>query len=408
MSFLTWNFDKNFIYVIIYWILEIIYRVILYTKREYFEITKQIVLSEYLIVIFLNIGDLLSGFLVLYSKCVSKSDKIKDKETRTQLQTRLRYTKSDKLRKKFYIKLILVCALDYISKSTYWISFVITGAQVSEISFTLQKNITITCDIIMRYIFSIFILKIIIYKHRTFSFILIGIGLIILIINDILLMYFDESYSEFTKTLFYTAIVSINAFTFPLQDTFVKQIFSEEYLYPANMQFYRGIAESILTLVLTLIFYFSFKIKIKFEFGNLIIVIVTLILSTLCASVKAYITLKVIYHYSSQSVSFLSISQSFGGSITRFIDTFGNQISDEWEIIFIVLEIISILIILFASLVYDEIIIINKWELNKNVRLGIINRGELDTLDMNIDRDSVLDNDQSVYTEPNNEVHSED
>ena len=69
MSLLTWNFDKNFIYVIIYWALEIILRIFLISKEEYFKMSKNIVHNEYMFVIFLNIADLLSGFFVLYMKC---------------------------------------------------------------------------------------------------------------------------------------------------------------------------------------------------------------------------------------------------------------------------------------------------------------------------------------------------
>ena len=51
---------------------------------------------------------------------------------------------------------------------------------------------------------------------------------------------------------------------------------------------------------------------------------------------------------------------------------------------------------LFATLVYDEIIIINKWELNNNVKIGIINRGELEMKNLNyvnvIDNENVSDN----------------
>ena len=39
-------------------------------------------------------------------------------------------------------------------------------------------------------------------------------------------------------------------------------------------------------------------------------------------------------------------------------------------------ELIGTLIVLFATLVYDEVIIVNKWGLNENVKLGIIKRGE--------------------------------
>ena len=343
---------------------------------------------------------------------IKKKEKEKNEELKKK-PSELIYEKSEtKVKKTFYTKLIIITVLDYISRSSIWISYAITKAKPKEISHTLQTNITITLDIIMRYIFSVFILKIIVFKHRIFSMIAIGIGFAILIINDIILMRFtDTNFKDYNigSTFFYTAIASISGFSYPFEDTFVKQIFSEDYLYPANVQFDRGIFELILLVVITPILYFSFGGGLKFHFDNLIIIIAAIVIYIIAAFVKAYILLKIVYHYSSQSVSFLIISQSFGGSITRFIHIIRKKInsSEGWKIVLILLEIISVIIILFASLVYDEIIIINKWRLNENVKIGIINRGELEMKKLNSlpldqeDEEQFIDND-------NNEIYSED
>ena len=82
-------------------------------------------------------------------------------------------------------------------------------------------------------------------------------------------------------------------------------------MYPVNFQFYRGIAGSIFTVVITIILYFSFGVNLKPNKDNLHIVIPIIIINTLTAFFRAFVTLKIIYHYSSQSVSFLRISQSF-------------------------------------------------------------------------------------------------
>ena len=68
--------------------------------------------------------------------------------------------------------------------------------------------------------------------------IIICIGFIILILNDLILMIksINKEY-DILETFLYTLIVSISAFLYPYEDTLVKQIFSEDYLYPANMQF---------------------------------------------------------------------------------------------------------------------------------------------------------------------------
>ena len=100
-----------------------------------------------------------------------------------------------------------------------------------------------------------------------------------------------------------------------------------------------------------------------------------MIFYTLTGFVKAYFLLKIIYHFSSQSVSFLIISESFGGSLTEIIRIFNAKEKKIVDFILLALEMIGIFIILLASLIYDEVII-NKWKLNENVKLGIMDRAD--------------------------------
>ena len=140
----------------------------------------------------------------------------------------------------------------------------------------------------------------------------------------------------------------------------------------------------LIIIVITPILFYAFNQELVFELeASVILIIFTLIIYTLLELVKAYILLNIIYHFSSQSVSFLIISQIFGGSLYEIIRiaTDDNPINNN-DIIFIVLEIIGIFFILCAALVYDEVIIINKCKLNENVRLRIIGRSETD-MEMN-------------------------
>lgn len=66
MALLTLNFNENFIYVLIYWILDLIYHLLNSLNEKFFEMTKDKVQNEYMLVILLNLSDLLSVFLVLY------------------------------------------------------------------------------------------------------------------------------------------------------------------------------------------------------------------------------------------------------------------------------------------------------------------------------------------------------
>ena len=147
MSLLTWNFDKNIIYVIVYWVLEIVYHILLSNEGQFFKITNDTVHDEYIFVILYNISDLLAGFFILYNKCTSKPKKNEKEEIKTQ-KSDLIYTQFDKLKKSFYIKLIIIVLLDYISRSSSWISYAITKVESKKISHSLQKNIKIVLDII--------------------------------------------------------------------------------------------------------------------------------------------------------------------------------------------------------------------------------------------------------------------
>ena len=82
-------------------------------------------------------------------------------------------------------------------------------------------------------------------------------------------------------------------------------------------------------------------------------------------------------------MSFLIISESLGGSIFEIIDIIRDGELSKSDIIFIIPEIIGIFIILFAALIYDEVIIINILNLNQNVKIGIIGRAENEALELN-------------------------
>ena len=82
--------------------------------------------------------------------------------------------------------LIIISILEYLSRCQYWIAYAITGAKKDEISHALQRDITYTVDILMRYAFSIMILKIKIYRHHKLSFIIISAGFLFLLVADII------------------------------------------------------------------------------------------------------------------------------------------------------------------------------------------------------------------------------
>ena len=101
--------------------------------------------------------------------------------------------------------------------------------------------------------------------------------------------------------------------------------------------------------------------------------LVTFIVYTLASSVKYYFLLYIIYHLTPQSVSFLLISESIADSIFEFID---DTKKTAGEVILWIVEFLGIIIIVIAILVYDEVIIINKWGFDKNTNKEIQKRSD--------------------------------
>ena len=386
MSFITFYWNKNFIYAIIYWIFEIFIRLFMYLFWPYFELSDIDVQDEYIFMILLYIADLFSGFLFAYIKYSFKnSNKIENKQADDSNEKVRQYliyeNREDNLSKDYSIKLIIICIINYFSRSLFWIAFAITGAKYEDIYHQLQNDIGNVIDILMRYILSIFMLRQVIYKHKKFAIVLIIIGFALIFPADIYCM-FDNREIDNKKTLYYILILTISAFTVPLEDTMVKQLFNKYYIIPERLMFHKALIGSIILIVITPILYFSLEVDLSLNNNDndnwykILIVI----LYTLTSFFKNYFLLKIIYHFSSQSVSFLMISESVAGSIDEIIDYIrDNENKEALDIISLIIEILGIILITTATLIYDEIIVINKFDLDKNAKRLIEKRAKTDT-----------------------------
>ena len=175
-------------------------------------------------------------------------------------------------------------------------------------------------------------------------------------------------------SLLYVGVLSIKAILFPLEHTLIKKFYNDYYILPEYLLFSIGIIETIILIILSQILYFTiFKEKLFYQTWNIITSFVYILISFL----KQTIIMKIIYIFSSQSVSFLIISTSIASSINDIIDFITkenkgkNKIYDYLGFFF---ELFALIIIFFATMVYDEIIIVNKCGLNLNVKKGIQNR----------------------------------
>ena len=376
MSFLTINCNISFIYVLIYWLLEIFVRLIMYYKWEYFKISEDAAETEYMFLIYPSISKLFSGILIIYINCVvSKKSGYKNKN-----KVKLIYKNPiGKKTKYYYLKLLLISFLEILSYSFYFIFFLFMKGENENISSKTAKDVFTLLDIIIRYILSIIILKIKIFKHHIWSIFAIIIGFFLIVPFDICDVYFEEEINNVLASI-YIGVISLKSVFYPLENTYVKKFFNEFYVLPEYLLFSIGVVEVIIFLIITPILYALNVLKFNFNFGTEIVTMTIIYIFT--KAVREYILIKFIYLFSSQFVAFLIISLPISGSIMdiiNFIRTKDKSQIPVYAYISFPFELISLGFIIFGTLMYDEIIIVNKFGLNFNVKKGIIERALIDT-----------------------------
>ena len=108
--------------------------------------------------------------------------------------------------------------------------------------------------------------------------------------------------------------------------------------------------------------------------------------------------MEVIYIFTSQYVSFLIVSESFAGVLNFLINiniNDGKFPSPYKNNTFIFIDILSLITITFGTLMYNEMIIINKWGLQENTKTGLLLKEQNDFI---IAMDEVGGNDENDNT----------
>ena len=380
MGFLTLNFNKNLNYAIHYWALEISFRFFTYLKPDFLKLANEDSINEYIYLILLIISDLISGFFALYIKCTTKrrrSSESKRFEPQNNIDIIVqRKRKSAPKSSLYWFRIIFICLLDYLCRSGFFIFFKLNPtATYDNISHKFQTDMINHFDIMARYIFSFFLLNKKLPRHHILAAIVVSIVFIILCVADLISLKYYSPNIDKILTGKYVFIFLLRAILFPLEDTIIKILFNEDYIIPQNFMFFRGVGELILLIAITLVLCkYGWKINFKSIFINDLTKIIAIsIIYTWSSFIKAHELLNVIYYYSSQSVSFLIISESISYSIVEIIKS-----NEKDNIIILVVEIICIIFSTFATLIYDEIIVIKKWGLDKDVATEIVKRAELE------------------------------
>ena len=383
----SFNFNINLIYIIIYWILEIFLRITMAYEPEYYTISNNPKDNEFMFIIFPVISKLFSGFIILYVYCVFR----KNSSSAIINKNELIYENpiDNKINKYFFLKILFITCLELLSNCSYFIFFLIIDAEKEEVSHKSTKDVITLLDILVRYIFSICILKVRVFKHHMWAIYAMIFGFLLIVPFDICDIYYEEKMHKVYSTSYVIVIFFLLAFKsviYPLEDTYIKKFFNTYYILPENLLFYISICETIILTIFGLIFYISNTLKFDLILSPA--VIITSIIYILTTAVREYILIKIIYLFSSQSVSFLIISQNISVSLIDIINFIKEKDKSNIQphvYISFPFEIIALFIIIIATSVYDEIIIINRCGLNLNVKRGIIERAQLDIESASVD-----------------------
>ncbi len=159
-------------------------------------------------------------------------------------------------------------------------------------------------------------------------------------------------------------------------------LLSDNFLLPHSLMFDRGIIEFIILLIVSLILFLTKKLEISYTLGNIIYIILIKIAYTIIESIKAFCLMKTIYIYTSQYVSFLIVSESVGGTLNLIINMISKKDDKDEEDYYylkfykeyylLIPEIISVIIITFGTLMYNEMIIINKCGLQEKTKRELL------------------------------------
>ena len=409
MCFISVICYKDYFYFLVFWILELLGSIIMNFLAKGYDLENELkkklqndfkndFKNEYLGLLSLVIADLLAGFLVIYTKCsLPKKQKGKLVKANSKGSIILIYNSPINNTKKLLL-LISISFLDFVARSGFfWFNLIFNTEE--RVLNKSQTNFIIILDILFRYFFSSLILKTKLYKHHNFAIKVSIIGFFIMSALDIFSIIFDNK-NEVWHIIIFIILLLPRAIVFPLEDVINKILLSDDFLLPHSLMFIRGLIEFLIISIISLVLFLTGKFDdLKYEL-NISYIVIFKIVNIIIYSVKAFCLMKVIYIYTSQYVSFLIISESLASTINIFIDSFDIQKDMPFykNPITMLLALLSLIIIIFATLMYNEMIIIKKWGLDEKTKENLLIKGKEDyeeTFKNNEGEDSDDENDDN-------------
>jgi hypothetical protein len=398
MSLFSFSCFKSYYYFVISWFLDLSITFIrdLYLENE-IKSVDYMKGTEFIYISCLNLDDLLAGFFVLYTfiKMYSikqdntqiENSRDSKKNSKKVISYELIYNKASVKNHKF-IYLFLISLLEFVARSTDLLYLLIIGKIPIRIG---QVNWLISIDIFSRIIISRIILKTKIYRHHILSIILTIIGL-----STMSICAFKAIIKEELDNWPYFLFIIGKYILLPLEDVINKVLLTDEFLLTHYLMFYRGIFNFIMLGILSGSVFLTRPESVNFSYfeqfktdQEIKIQILLKVIFTILSFFKAFCLLRVIDIFSPQHVSFLNTTFS----LFQLFKCRSKSNDDKKITAF---DAIFLLIIILGTLIFNEIIILNFFGLNKNTKKNYIIKEELESKELNKTFSEEESNDLSI------------
>ena len=365
MAFISFSCQQSYFYFLIFWIIDVLISIylILIDKIYYYSLEKMI--KNEIVINLKTISDLCAGFLVLSTYIRMK--KVNQKEEQKIIEK----IKNRLSRRYKYFYIFLISFLEFICRSTDFFYLITLG------NIPIRKEqLTwlIPVDIIARIVLSRRVLKLSLFRHHYFSLVLVILGFLSMSICEF------QTINEIDLNNWpYFIFIIIRNILLPLEDVYNKILLTDKFLLPHYLMFWRGLFNCIFLALLCLCFFLTRVIKYEFNIPNEMnsaIYLLHKIILIILYFCRAFIYLKIIDVFSPQHVAFCNTALY----LYLFL-LWKKKSGDNFYLSF--LDYFSLILIIFATLIFNEILIINACGLNQNTKKGFIKKEILELQSIN-------------------------
>ena len=368
MAFFSFSCQKSYFYLLGFWIIDFLISMhrMIYLPGEISSI-ESMKKSEFIYINLKTVSDLCAGFLILHTYIRMK--KINQKEEQKTVEK----VKSILSRKNKYMLIFLISLLEFICRSTDFFYLIIIK------KFTIRAGEIawlISVDFFARILISRRVLKLRLFIHHYFSIVLIILGFFSMSICAF------ESISEYELNNWpYFIFIIIKNILLPLEDVYNKILLTDKFLLPHYLMFWRGLFNCIFLTLLGLCIIVPGVIEYNFNTpdemnSNITIFLLHKIIFIIFSFCRAFIYLKVVDIFSPQHVAFCNAAFYLYLLILC-------RCKNDKSILILIIDIFSLIVIIFATLIFNELIIINAFGFNQNTKKGFIKKEMLELQNIN-------------------------